>query len=771
LAVVRQSDTNPASSDVPSSYHYYPNATAINEESIQTVLDTAIREGLMEHVSADTVEGVAVKFSHDRIRQGCCTLVPSDENVARMLHLDIGTALRRLYSGEVEEGLQSQKQSTWMLFSAVDHLNIAFEMKKCSNEDAGREGELSQEKLREEYINLAALNLEAGEKAISLAAFSPATDYLSKGVELLRFSNCTWTTTTETTSANQNNDHYNLILKLHTELASTLYVVGQMNECQNVSNIVLDNANTLEEKFRCYLNIMACLKAGGKLEDSVEVGIDFLSQLGEPFSLKPSKMKLASEARATRKLLAKYEDDQLLNLPDCTNECKGMAVYVLGMLFGPMVHLNHKGALDYLRLRSVRLTVKYGVCDASALAYAYYGSHLVSSKNIDLEGGHRYGKIALRLLDRLDSTELKSRTILLSNFLIVHWKEPLPKTLDRLMDGYDVGMLNGDIEMAFTCAGIYLQHFYYCGLPLQSAVKDIREYCGQMKEYQQNKELRQAQPLWQTMLNLMGEASHPTILTGDAMDQDEFESGNIGVIVMTSYRMQLAYYFGDYELAETCMKTLRPQSGGFTAPYFQVARRFFFALISLGLARKESSAKQCKAYLKQAKADIEWIKERVSKGGINCLHKLMILEAELHSFTKQKDIRQLYDKAIMTANRNGFKQDNALANELAGVFCLESYDLYWATFYLERACWTYNQWGAFGKVNQLKVKYPDILDKDKGEGGNSSRGKLNLGRTSGASTGSNHLGRRRFSSKLSATHKSLSDSIRRLSISSVGSDV
>jgi len=360
---------------------------------------------------------------------------------------------------------------------------------------------------------------------------------------------------------------------------------------------------------------------------------------------------------------------------------------------------------------------------------------------------------------------------LLSNFLIVHWKEPLPKTLDRLMDGYDVGMLNGDIEMAFTCAGIYLQHFYYCGLPLQSAVKDIREYCGQMKEYQQNKELRQAQPLWQTMLNLMGEASHPTILTGDAMDQDEFESGNIGVIVMTSYRMQLAYYFGDYELAETCMKTLRPQSGGFTAPYFQVARRFFFALISLGLARKESSAKQCKAYLKQAKADIEWIKERVAKGGINCLHKLMILEAELHSYTKQKDIRQLYDKAIMTANRNGFKQDNALANELAGVFCLESYDLYWATFYLERACWTYNQWGAFGKVNQLKVKYPDILDKDKGEGGNSSRGKLNLGRTSGASTGSNHLGRRRFSSKLSATHKSLSDSFRRLSISSAGSDV
>ena len=180
------------------------------------------------------------------------------------------------------------------------------------------------------------------------------------------------------------------------------------------------------------------------------------------------------ESGKVKKILKNVSDDDLKNLPPCTNQLKGAAVNVYALLFGPLFHLGYTKAVDLLRIRSVYLTVKYGSSTASALAFAYYGSSLISQ--CDFEGGYRFGKLAMQLQQKASSKELTARTTLVSNFLILHWKDPLSQTLERLMQGHDQGMKIGDIEMTHTCAGLYQTHYYYCGLSLNEGEKDIRKF-------------------------------------------------------------------------------------------------------------------------------------------------------------------------------------------------------------------------------------------------------------------------------------------------------
>ncbi|CAB9529889.1 Histidine kinase [Seminavis robusta] len=687
----------------------------INDEAdVQKILESLVSLGLMERLS--TVEAKsAFKFAHEKIRNAAELLIPKDFT-GQMLHVRIGELLKAM--------LADPDAQTWMLFACLDHLNQG-----------------PESVLNERQDELVELNHQAADKAAQLSAFVPAATYYKAALDMLE------------KTPELNKDKIQLQLRLRTDLSICLYRSGKHDESEEVAKAVVGSGVALSDKLPSFYNLIAVYKAQGKMMDAISCGMDLLRATGEKFTKKPSKLRIKLETAKVQKLLKKYSDEQLVALPPATNELKAAAVNVYAILFGPMFHCGFTAAVDLLRLRSIYLTIKYGSSDASALAFAYYGSHLISQGRID--AGYRFGKLSMQLLQRATSQELTARTTLVANFLVTHWKDPLSQTLDRLMKGYDVGMREGDIEMAFTCAGVYQVHRFYLGLSLTEAEKDLRKFIQQMKEYGQHKELTQYRPLHQTMLNLMGRTEHPTIMTGDAMDQVEFEQGNLGVVVMKSYRMQLAYFFDDLPLAEQLMNELRPHSNSFVAPFFQVARRFFFALIRMGVARKAPAKNQAAMLKKASKEDIEWLEIRVRGGAINCLHKLLILMAEMSTFDSDHDtIGKAYDKAVMTAGRSGFSQDEALANELAASFFLSVGNFPKASNYLTRAHELYESWGAHGKVKQLEEKY--VLIKGTGPAVASTAGGKR--RSRGLKAGKSHIGRQRFSAKMSDTHKHIESS-------------
>ena len=72
------------------------------------------------------------------------------------------------------------------------------------------------------------------------------------------------------------------------------------------------------------------------------------------------------------------------------------------------------------------------------------------------------------------------------------------------------------------------------------------------------------------------------------------------------------------------------------------------------------------------------------------------------------DAQELYEKAIRSARKYGFVQNEAVANELAGCFYSARGFEKIATTYLRDARHCYLRWGADGKVRQLEQRYPQL---------------------------------------------------------------
>lgn len=78
-----------------------------------------------------------------------------------------------------------------------------------------------------------------------------------------------------------------------------------------------------------------------------------------------------------------------------------------------------------LVFRMVRLSIMYGVCNISPFAFGLYGAWLVSALNSDFEGGYRMGIVAIELMKKCKSDEVRQRnhhmysTFLLNDPLII----------------------------------------------------------------------------------------------------------------------------------------------------------------------------------------------------------------------------------------------------------------------------------------------------------------------------------------------------------------
>ncbi len=91
----------------------------------------------------------------------------------------------------------------------------------------------------------------------------------------------------------------------------------------------------------------------------------------------------------------------------------------------------------------------------------------------------------------------------------------------------------------------------------------------------------------------------------------------------------------------------------------------------------------------------------------NFLHKYQLVAAEIARISgKDSEAIFLYTQAIASAKKNGFVQDEALANELVAQFWLAKGFEQYANIHLREAHYAYQQWGAVAKIADLEEKYP-----------------------------------------------------------------
>jgi hypothetical protein len=174
-------------------------------------------------------------------------------------------------------------------------------------------------------------------------------------------------------------------------------------------------------------------------------------------------------------------------------------------------------------------------------------------------------------------------------------------------------------------------------------------------------------------------------------------------------RLQLAFYFGELEIAESIIKPLEVMAEiNMGYPIWSI-RVFFSGLTTACLAAKTGKSK----YKRRAKKSTREMHKMMRIRGLNNLHRYLLMQASVLSFEKKENAKEAFDKAIAAASRAGFIQDAALGNELAGEHCLRLNDDFWSGLYFTRAYELYREWGAHLKASHLKATRSDQIDFSK----------------------------------------------------------
>ncbi len=398
-------------------------------------MQNASEAGLVEMVGLGSY-----KFTHDRVRESAYSLIPEGRE-RKTFHLGIGQL--------VLEMLRTHPDKQWMKFIAADQLNHGVEY-------------ITNEKQK---LDLVALNLEAGESAMSVSAFVPASNLFSKGIIILSADEDRWS------------HSYDLSLKLYSAAAEVAHCTGDFESHRQLADEVFANALCLRDKLPVYSNLVESLTAQQKLEEALTTGFQVLAALGQRFPTRFLSYQVDADYKKTKKMLRGYADDDLVSLPTLEDENVIVAARLMMNLARVAFFLQKPEYMMLLLLRYLQLMLRFGANGDTPNAFVTYGM-LLCGRMGDIKEGHRFGKLALKLLEQCNDHE--SRVVLLAHSFIVHWQSPIQESIDPILRSHKVWMPRGDVVNAFLCSVAYCYFFYHSGLPLKPLEAVAKAYCQQV---------------------------------------------------------------------------------------------------------------------------------------------------------------------------------------------------------------------------------------------------------------------------------------------------
>jgi len=617
------------------------------------------------------------RFVHDRVQQAAYSLIPESRQEA--LHLQIG---RQLQQSLGADELQNR------IFEISNHLNQA---KSLIEQPAER-------------LALAELNLAAGLRAREAAAFDSALNYLQCGLELLP--DDAW------------HSRYALALKLHTSAAEVAHIRGETALMQRMIDAVETHARTLPDRVRVYEIRIQSQVASNRFDRALHLALDLLSQLGVVIAAKPNALQYWRGILRTRWLLRRTSEKKILASPPMSSPALLAAMPIMASMFG-VIKFSSSQLRPLVMAREVELSIRYGLNPASALAFAGYGGVLCGHFNA-INQGYRLGLLALQIDRQMPVCQTHHRTLSLFNCYIRHYREPLARCRDDLLQAYRLGLDCGDIEWGAYSLAAYIQYAFALCRNLDKLQPQLEDYARFLRQSGQQQSLQYSLLTLQAMDNLRGHNSDATQLDGRFIQQDtglaelERENHRTAICLHHFYRALLCYLLGTpaqaLQHSEAGERLTDSISGTYTAPWL----RLLHALCILAnLADTPLLARRGR--LRTVHGTLVHLRRLARACPENHKHHYCLLRAEwLRSrrpdakhYAKAMD---LYEQAIEQAREQGFMLEEALACELAGRLYLDWNKPGIARTYLQDAYARYRDWGARAKLAQLRQLYPHELE-------------------------------------------------------------
>ena len=600
---------------------------------------------------------VDYRFLHDRVQQAAYSLIPESERKAS--HLAIGNKL--LESTTIEE----QKEN---IFALVNQLNF------------GKDLLITQT----EKDRLAKLNLIAGQKAKAAAAYEASVNYLNIALELL--------------APNSWRSDYDLTLTIYLEAIEAEYLNSNFERSNLLSEVTLNQAKTLLEKVKVHELRLQAYVAQNQHSQAIELGRKVLEILGVYLENAPPNELIIEE---------------LAELPKMTKPDKLAAMRILKAV-GDAAYVTDPQLYGCAVFTQVHLCMKYGNSPLSVITYIDYS--LIQCAIIgDIDSGYRFGKLALRMLDRFDTRKLRSTVLGIFNGYVRHWKEHLRETIGPLQEAIQSGLETGELLFSGYAAISYCTHQLFLGYHLESVDKKYDQYIDLMTQLKLEYHVYGTKIYHQMVLNLLGKSESVIKLIGEAFNELEMirffqEYNNLPSLFVTySSKTILQYFFKEHAEAVRSAKLAEGYAAAVPGLPIVAEHNFYYSLALLAHYHSAEETEKCE-YLNQVEVNQEIMKKWAYHAPSNFEHKYQLVEAEkarvLGDYVKAIE---LYEQAIKGAREQEYTQEEALANELAGEFHLERGHENLSRFYILESYYGYIRWGATSKVKDLQLRYPQFL--------------------------------------------------------------
>ncbi|WP_437982107.1 AAA family ATPase [Sorangium sp. So ce117] len=631
-------------------------------------LDPAVSEGLV------TPGREGYHFTHDKIQEGAYAMIPVADRPA--FHLRIG----RLLAGKLD---LSESQS---LFDVVGHLNSA--------------GDLVSDPA--ERLSLARMSLDAACRAEDSAAFGAALRYLELG--LLRLPEDAWTS------------QYPLRLRYAMKTALMLSLCGRHDDALALLSGCLERAASRLDRTEVRRLKMNVQVLKNDLPAALAEGLAALRPLGLDLPALPDQAMVDAQIRATLDVVREKTLEALPDLPPLADpEIRAMQD-VLEELSSPCWFLspNHLGIVVAKVLENA---FRHGLSKHALFGCLNFGMFLCGRGDIAL--GYCFGRAAVDLWERYPDKKSEAMLRDMWGGFVQHWREGYAACKESLFAGVHAGLETGQYIWAFYSSANCVTNSLLRGLPLADLLAEVQSYQPIRKLDQFNAITWMVGAVGQLAHQLSNETACPAKLKGAWVDIDEVieEARRIDsqgmLFFATFYVILLGVFQGAFEEAARTALPLNIEIPNGVA-WHGTSAFHFYAGVAFTQAADVVSPEERALFLARAEVFAEKLSRWAELCPENLAHRSALLRAEMARV--RGDARAAagdrYDEAIALAQRGGYLHDEALANELAGLFFRALGKTTIARAYLTEAHRAYGRWGAPCAMRRLERAYPDLVPSE-----------------------------------------------------------
>ena len=645
-------------------------------QSIEKTLDD-LSEAISAGLIAQSESGYV--FQHDRIQEAATSLVPEKQQAE--LHYRIGSII---LDSTAEKDLRDK------IFYIVNHLN------QC----------VAYVSSAPERINLARLNLIAGEKAKNSTAYASAVMYLKAGIHLL--DEDTW------------NTEYELTYGLYRELMQCEYLNLNYQESERFFSMLIEHARSNEDKAGIYNNMLVLYITISRYEDAIRLAREGLKLLGLSIPVKPTKVTVLRLLLDVRRRMGRRTIEDIMQMPDMADPEKRAAIKLINEAMAPAYFLN-MDLFATIVLLGARLIIQHGNWEVSPIIFMTLATILGPGLGM-YKLSFNIGEMALKLGRRYPLSRDHGSVSFVFAFLLQHWKRHAKDNIGLLRESYKLCLQTGDILYAAHSVNVMAMQRIMIGDNLDEIFTENKQYEKFIRELKAPFVVNDFLDNVQFYHCLQGRTISRTCLNEDGFNEEEqlrhYSNNNntLGIFYHLLIRIRVYYLFGDYTAAygtgQELEKIVEAAIGN-----LHIAEFYFYYALTMTALYKDEPQLQKNILLKKINKCLKMMKKWADNCPENFLHKYLLIRAEQSRISNRHvEAMELYHKAIASARENDYTQNQGIANELAAKFYRDRGYPELARPHAIDARLAYAAWGASAKVRDIEITFPEFMPRrDKNE--------------------------------------------------------